>query len=396
MLSATARSRAAAGGTSPTKANPPGSPVRQLARAPATACATVCATVCATAVGSAGLDLSGQPVTLLFRDGSYAEVSLGATDPRIGGTDPAGVDSGDVYAAVSDLGAGIVHSLGGGWSAAVILDHPYGVRVDYDDSGAGFPFAGTHAEPQSLAVTGLLRYRLDGRWSVHGGLRAQRFGGEAFLAGPGYGALSGYAWTGDPDWGLGFVVGGAFEIPEVALRVALTYGSEIDHDLAASENFFGPSTTAVTMPQSLNLDFQTGIAPGTLVYGLVRWVNWDGWTVAPAGLLAATGQPLIAFDDDAFTYRLGLARQLTDRLGAAVEIAHETARGQTTTPLDPYDGFTTLAVGGTLGLAAGLELGAGLGYTWLGDATAVVPGGASARFVDNHAVSARLHLGLRF
>ena len=55
------------------------------------------------------------------------------------------------------------------------------------------------------------------------------------------------------------------------------------------------------MPQSVNLDFQTGIAPDTLVYGLVRWVNWDGWKIAPAGLPAATGLPLIEFDSDAFT-----------------------------------------------------------------------------------------------
>ena len=235
---------------------------------------------------------------------------------------------------------------------------------------------------------------LDTRWSLHGGLRAERFGGEATLDGSGYGPFSGYAWTGDADWGLGYVVGGAFEIPEIALRVALTYGSEIDHDLDATENFFGPTTTEVTMPQSVNLDFQTGIAPGTLVYGLVRWVNWAGWSVEPAGLFAATGLPLIEFDSDAFTYRLGLARQFTEAFAAAVEITHETAKNQTTTPLDPYDGFTTLGVGGRWSHPSGLEIGAGVGYSWLGDATASLPTGASAHFADNHAVAARLRIGL--
>ena len=281
----------------------------------------------ATAAHAGGLDLSGQPVTLLFRDGNYAEVSFGATRPWIEGADPQGVTSGNVYGTVSDVGAGVVRQLGGGWSAALIVDRPYGVVVDYDPAHAAgaFPFAGTHAEPESLAVTALLRTRIDTHWSLHGGLRAQRFGGEATLAGSGYDRLSGYAWTGDADWGLGYVVGGAYEIPEIALRVALTYGSEIDHDLDATENFFGPTTTEVTMPQSVNLDFQTGIAPETLVYGLVRWVNWAGWSVEPAGLFAATGLPLIEFDSDAFTYRLGLARQLSEAFAAAVEITHETA-----------------------------------------------------------------------
>ncbi len=358
------------------------------------------ATVAAAATGAhaGGLDLSGQPVTLLFHDGNYAELTLGATDPRVSGTDPAGATSGDVFGLVSGVGAGLLAQLGGGWSAAVIVDRPYGVIVDYGDGhpAGAFPFAGTHAEPESLGVTGLLRYRFDERWSLHGGLRAQRFGGEATLAGWGYGPLSGYAWTGDPDWGLGYVVGGAFEIPEIALRVALTYGSEIDHELDATENFFGPTTTAVTMPQSVNLDFQTGIAPRTLAYGLVRWVNWAGWKVEPAGLFAATGLPLIAFSSDAYTYRLGLARQLTDAFGAAIEVTHETARNQTTTALDPYDGFTTLGLGGSYALPSGLEIGGGLGYSWLGDATATLPTGASARFADNHALSARLRIGFSF
>ena len=352
----------------------------------------------ATAAHAGGLDLSGQPVTLLFRDGNYAEVSFGALDPRAGGADPQGVTSGNVYGTVSDVGAGVVRQLGGGWSAALIVDRPYGVVVDYDPAHAAgaFPFAGTHAEPESLAVTALLRTRIDTHWSLHGGLRAQRFGGEATLAGSGYDRLSGYAWTGDADWGLGYVVGGAYEIPEIALRVALTYGSEIDHDLDATENFFGPTTTEVTMPQSVNLDFQTGIAPGTLVYGLVRWVNWAGWSVEPAGLFAATGLPLIEFDSDAFTYRLGLARQLSEAFAAAVEITHETAKNQAATPLDPYDGFTTLGVGGRWSHRSGLEIGAGVGYSWLGDATASLPTGASAHFADNHAVAARLRIGLAF
>jgi long-subunit fatty acid transport protein len=353
------------------------------------------ALVSVTGARAAGLDLSGQPVNLVFADGDVVELTFGATRPQIGGVDPAGATSGNVYDPVTAAGAGLLHRLGERWSAALILDRPYGVVVDYPAAGA-FPFAGTHAEAASLAVTGLLRYRLDRRWSLHGGLRAQRFGGEATLDGRGYGRLAGYAWTGDPDWGFGYVLGGAFEVPEIALRVALTYGSAIEHRLDADENFFGPTTTEVTMPQSLNLDFQTGIAPRTLAYGLVRWVNWDGWQVAPAGLHAATGLPLIAFTSDAFTWRLGLARQLTDALAAAVELTHETGRDQATTPLDPYDGFTTLGVGGRYTTAAGVTLGAGLGYSWLGAATASVPGGASADFAGSHAVSARLSVGIGF
>ena len=341
-----------------------------------------------------GLDHSGQPVWLLFEEGDYFELGIGAGFPRIEGVDAAGTGSGNVYDTVGSVTAGVKKRLAERWSAALIVDRPYGVVVDYP--AGDFVFAGTEAEAESLGITGLIRYRIDGRWSLHGGLRAERFGGDARLDGAGYGPLAGYRWTGDPDWGIGYVLGAAFEIPEIALRIALTYGSDIDHSLEADENFFGPTTTDVTMPESANLDFQTGLTPRTLVYGQVRWVAWDGWKVEPAGLYAATGLPLIEFDSDVFTYRLGVGRQLTDSFSAAVELAHETALDQTMTALDPYDGYTGLGIGGKWESPAGLRLAGGLSWNLLGDADIASPLGGTASFGDSRALAARFSIGTRF
>ena len=107
------------------------------------------------------------------------------------------------------------------------------------------------------------------------------------------------------------------------------------------------------MPQSVNLDFQTGINAKTLLYGSVRWVDWDGWSVAPAGLDAVAGPLLITFESDAWTYRLGIGRQLTDALSAGFEVAHETAIDTMKSPLSPYDGYTALSVGVELRPALG-------------------------------------------
>ena len=58
-----------------------------------------------------GLDLSGQPITLLFRGGDYAELTLGASDAaRSSGEDTAGVASGDVYGERRRLRAGIMRA----------------------------------------------------------------------------------------------------------------------------------------------------------------------------------------------------------------------------------------------------------------------------------------------
>ncbi len=34
------------------------------------------------------------------------------------------------------------------------------------------------------------------------------------------------------------------------------------------------STTTITTPQSVNLDFQTGIMANTVAFANVRWVKW--------------------------------------------------------------------------------------------------------------------------
>lgn len=347
-----------------------------------------------------GIDQSGQPVTLIFKEGNYAEVALGYWMPTVEGVDPLGNRSGNVYDNIASFGGGVKRQIGGTWSLGLIVDQPYGVIVNYDLDypDSSFPYSGTTAEPRSLGVTALVRYRIDARFSLHGGLRATRFGADVRLAGPGFGPLGGYSWDAEDGWGFGFVAGGAFEIPAIALRVALTYGSATEHELASTERLFGTevtSTTSITMPQSVNLDFQTGVAPKTLVFGSVRWVNWAGWEAAPEAFTAAAGEPLVEFADDAFTYRLGLGRQLTGTVSAAVEISHETAKGQMMSALDPYDGYTAVAVGGTYDAANGLSLTGGVAYNFLGDAEVATPAGP-APFRDNHAVAVALKVGFRF
>ncbi len=34
-------------------------------------------------------------------------------------------------------------------------------------------------------------------------------------------------------------------------------------------------------PQSVNIDFQTGVAANTLAFANLRWVHWDQFAVTP-------------------------------------------------------------------------------------------------------------------
>jgi long-chain fatty acid transport protein len=88
--------------------------------------------------------------------------------------------------------------------------------------------------------------------------------------------------------GWGWRAGLAYEITEYAFRASLVYNSEVKLDeitgtLNLSQvngqtyNVFG----AQNMPDTLELKVQTGIAPGWLAFGSVKWVDWSQLSTIP-------------------------------------------------------------------------------------------------------------------
>ena len=160
------------------------------------------------------------------------------------------------------------------------------------------------ADVKTYQISGVLAYDVNPNVKVYGGLRAQRLDAEAAVS-----FVSNYSVKADDKWGYGWLVGAAYERPEIALRVALTYQSKISYDLDTAETITSFATgrpratpnTDVDTPQSVQLDFQTGVAPKTLVFGYIRWVDWSEFSVEPAGLrggdqgLIGTRRPLIQY-----------------------------------------------------------------------------------------------------
>ena len=347
--------------------------------------------ICATGALAAGIDQSGQPVLPLFEDGNHAEISITRWVPSLDGVWANGARTRTVYDPITDVAGAIKLQFNRKWSGALLIDQPYGIDVAYPASD--FLFAGTGAVPDSTGVTVLARYKFTDRVSVHGGVRATRFGGEVVLP------AAAYDWKSGGDWGYGYVIGGAYEVPEIALRVALTYGSETRHQLDATETIGGmvlDSTTEITMPQSVNLDFQTGVAAKTLLFGGVRWSNWRGWDVSPDGFQAATGQPLVEFRHDGWLYKVGLGRQLTERFSAAVQVNYEAAQHEAQTIFDPKDGLTAIVLGGTYKADHGFSFTGGVSYTVFGNAGVIAGDQQVARFEDNHATAAALRISYDF
>src|SRR5690606_12382877 len=130
--------------------------------------------------------------------------------------------------------------------------------------------------------------------------------GEVHLRGTAYSALGGVPLATFPgmvydanmkkDSEIGWIAGLAYQIPEIALKASLTYRSEIEHKLTATETLnnlpapavvggigltLDPGKTDVTTPQSVNLDLQSGVMADTVAFLNVRWVNWDGFAIRP-------------------------------------------------------------------------------------------------------------------
>ena len=353
--------------------------------------------VCAGPVLAGGIERSPQSVSLLFEPGSAVQFSFSSVSPDLSGTFPTnGTSSGDMAPSYNSLAFGLKMAINDRVDVALIFDQSLGADVDYTGAEVGYPIRGTTAELDGSDLTALLRYRLAERVSVYGGVRSQ--GISASLSGlpsAGLGGVYGLEVDRTQEWG--FVLGAAYEVPEIALRVALTYNSAIDHSFDATETVnggvVGTSPFETTIPQSLNLEFQSGVAKDTLLFGSVRWQDWSAFDITPVAYAAGNaGRSLIDYQSDYVTYTLGLGRRFNESWSGAVTLSHEPATGDIQGNLAPRDGFTSIGLGATYRMDR-TEISAGVRYIRLGDATTQL---INADFTDNDAVAFGLRVTQRF
>jgi long-subunit fatty acid transport protein len=120
--------------------------------------------------------------------------------------------------------------------------------------------------------------------------------------------------------------------------------------VAVVETFGGASTSSVLKadtPSSFNLNFQTGIAANTLLFGSVRSVQWTQTDVKPNVFATNAQRSLKKFTSDVVTYNLGVARKVTDQWLGFVTYGTEASEGGTAGPLGPTDGFSKMGLGVT-------------------------------------------------
>lgn len=341
----------------------------------------------ATSALAGGIERSTQSVAILFENGRYGELTFSLASPDVSGAlGPS--SSGDMAETYMGYSLGYKQALGENLDLAIILDQPVGADVNYP-TGTGYPFAGSTAVVRSTALTGLIRYKMPSNISIIAGARVQNVTGDVAIP------VYAYTMTADGDTKYGYVLGVSWEKPEIAARVALTYNSAMTHTMDTAEATpLGPVSTPfeTTIPQSVNLEFQTGIAADTLLFGSVRWVNWSAFDITPPGFFALTGGSLSSYDADVYTYTLGVGRRFSDNWSAAVTAGYEDHKGDPVGNLGPTDGYASLGVGATY-TQGNMKITGGLRHVVIGDAVTSTIGGL---FEDNHAIGGGVRIGISF
>jgi long-subunit fatty acid transport protein len=353
-----------------------------------------------------GLDRTGLSISPLFEDGSYAELSFGLVSPSASGVFPAnGSSSGDMLSSFSTLGLAYKQDITDAFSVALIFETAFGAAVDYTNTDATYPVTRPpalgpgefNAELAGNAITAVGRYELGNGFSVHGGLRYVTMSAEINFT------TVGQTLTYDDSSDLGYLVGFAYEIPDIALRASLTYNSETTHNnpVTGSLGFvagLGPgtgtppavavgATGTYTLPQSVNLDFQTGIAENTLVLASLRWAEWTETAINTQSVLG-----IIDYDNDVWTWSAGAARRLNEDFAILGRVTYERSYGGLAANLDPKDGTLGFSIAGIYDVG-NARITAGLNFTHLGDATTER---VNAVFTDNYAIGAGLRVGFSF
>lgn len=390
-------------------------------------------------------------------------------------------------------------------SVGVIFDQPFGAKSSYTTtdekhdtvSSSGLPLGsnqyplaqnygafhsihgGTNVDVATNNLTLLAGYHPTERITVYGGLAYQSIKGKVQLRGSAYGPLGGYLCntetsyatmcttfkekgTGtkpligtDPrsnykgyeadipeETAFGFVLGAAYQIPEIALKASFTYRSEIEYDTQINEKMpevlsdtlplinpgwhvsdkipelgtgytYSEGKSKILTPKSINLDLQSGIMTDTLAYLNLRWVDWTAFSVRPhkVGILSEAitssqgkgpdGFNLIAYKKDQISAIFGIARKLNEKIAISIIGGWDSGVGEYTTTLGPSNGFWSAGLGGQYSFTPKTFMQAGFRYFWIGDAKSQSASwyGTSrydADFQDNTAIGMSVKIAHRF
>jgi long-subunit fatty acid transport protein len=368
----------------------------------------------ATPAFSGGWEASRLDTSMMYKDGSYAEVGTSSISYDITATTQA--TAGTTHKMAKDqtrtvLGFKMEYGdfdigLTRYNSGAIQLD---GMATAAHKSGATCPTAGAGIVLCSLVPSGdvdmtslalLGRYKLNENISFLGGLNRYEVSNGTVQT------LTGY-YEGVSGDEMVPMAGAAYENEEIALRVELLVQPETDMSLAVkTSQAKGLATTAATnsklvVPQTMTLNFQSGIAEDTLMFGSIHKADWDS-----AQITIPTNNSAAAINTSFSTrtaYSVGIGRKINDSISVLGSYSTEDGGGATST--DPFtltDGSQTLGLGVRY-TRDNMTISGGYSYTKVGDVTVTStvaagppPVNLTAAYANNKVTGLGLKIGFSF
>ena len=367
----------------------------------------------ATSAIAGGLDRSGQSISAFLQPGNYAEAGITVLDAEVKSNE---LNVDDMAKSYYFPSAAVKVQATDKISLGLIYDQPYGAEAEYDAASQVFGNGaqGTSVDVKTESLTALIGYQPNENWNFYAGPVWQTVEANIKLRGAAYGGnakLGTYNIEMEREEAFGWLAGFAYSIPEIALKAAITYRSEIEHNTKSNETTLLPypslsaltSSVDATTPQSVNLDFQTGIAKDTLAFANVRWVHWSQFAVKPTLLGNVSSIPaphvrqnLIDYSDDQWSANVGVGHKFNSKWSGSASVGYDSGAGNPVTTLGPVEGYWNVGLGGQYSPAENYFIQAGVKYFWLGDATPQTGGNPVGEFEDNHALGYGLKIGYRF
>lgn len=307
-----------------------------------------------------GLENAKLDSTYLFSDSNVVHVGASWGTGNIEGSSVDGSKTGNGAEDLVISELGLKYEIDEQWATALYYHQPYTSKVKYKKG----LYTGMEGIWDSRALAGIVRYNINDTYSVYGGLSMVKTDTVSAKLNSNVLPTDYSVKNTSSDVGNRYVMGGAYQIPEIGFLAALTYQSSFEHKLKTEEKGFGQklnSTADVIMPQAVTLDLQSAVAEDKFIYGSVRWVEWSKFEIAPTLFKQVTDQSLLTFKNS-FSFSAGYAQTLSERLVGTVFIGYEKPEGGDLAALSPYDGYKSIGFGGSYELSS-WNVNAGIEYS---------------------------------
>ena len=323
-----------------------------------------------------GLEVSRQNNMILFSEGTSVNFSSRQTSSTVTDNLYTSLDSQSIIKQLNILSAAFKSDYNENISYAFEMYEPMASTLQYPATVGGVP-AGQKAllRSQALSLTG--KYNLSNSgFGLVAGVRQLTIKRSTLNINPAQGDL-----VTTPDSGIGYVAGVSYEMPEIALKVLLTQAPGID--IVVPTTVVGSGT--VSQPSFTTLEFETGIANNTLMFGSIHQGEHASAQVKLNGIGA------ISSFTDGEKYNIGVGRKFSEKLSGSFSYTTEEGSSATgTSLLSPTNGTDTYSIGVNY-VTESVDVAFGYAMSSFGD-KAVTTAYGTGNFTNNDATTTGLRV----